>query len=591
VNQFDPTTAAGWTRVFNPRLVNEARAQWNYRGYSLNSVDKIGPEIRIAGFGTFNRDYLLPSRNIERRYEMKNDLTWLTGSHSLKFGALALVRGTHSEGHVFFGGRFAFGDLPGAVLNPALPPSFTINALQSFNLGLAQTYLQGSGNPTVASTNPMFGFYAQDSFGVRPGLRLDIGLRYELDTRQAPLPTDKNNFAPRFALVWNPRGSPKTVARAGYGIFYSPTYYQIDWTVNALNDLNGNRQIAQAFSSILTPGPAAANNIFTTLRQQGVIGVPAPSRALTAADLAQFGVTFPRTGPLPPFTVLFQNSADFVNPYSQQASLSVERQLTGSFAVSIGYTYVRTLKIVRCRDVNLLEAPVSRELGIRVWSDPRSFVNPFVAQRNQFESTARASYSGMTLELNKRFSRTFSLHASYTLSRATDDATDFNSDFEAADQMNLRAERALSSFDQRHKFVAYSVWSGPGGIQIAPIVRANSGRPFNLLVGFDLNQDRHDTTDRPPGAGRNTGHGPNFWTADIRVSRAIATGERARMELIAEAFNLMNRQNLASVNNIVGLMPGPFHVTGRADRLPAQPLGFTSAYDPRRIQLGVRLRF
>jgi hypothetical protein len=75
------------------------------------------------------------------------------------------------------------------------------------------------------------------------------------------------------------------------------------------------------------------------------------------------------------------------------------------------------------------------------------------------------------------------------------------------------------------------------------------------------------------------------------VSRAIATGERARMELIAEAFNLMNRQNLASVNNIVGLMPGPFHVTGRADRLPAQPLGFTSAYDPRRIQLGVRLRF
>ncbi len=591
VDQFDPTTAAGWTRVISPRAVNEARAQWNYRAYGVNSVDKVGPEIRIAGFGTFNHDYLLPSRTIERRYQLKDDFTWFTGSHSLKFGALALVRGTHSEGHVFFGGRFAFGDLPGAVLNPALPPSFTINALQSFNLGLAQTYIQGWGNPTVASTHPSFGFYAQDGYSIRPGLRLDIGLRYELDRRLQPLPTDTNNLAPRFALVWSPGGSPKTIVRAGYGIYYAPTYYQIDWTVNALNDINGRRQIAQAFSSILTPGPAAANNIFTTLRQQGVIGVPRPTRALTPAELAQFGVTFPQTGPLPPFTVLFQNSPDFVNPYSQQTSLSVERQLTNSLAVSIAYTYVRTLKIVRSRDVNLLAAPVDPALGIRVWSDPGSFVNPLVAQRNEFESTARAFYSGVILELNKRFSRTFSLHANYTFSRATDDVTDFNSDFQAADQANLRAERALSSFDQRHKFVAYSVWTGPGRIQFAPIIRANSGRPFNLLAGFDLNQDRHDTTDRPIGAGRNTGQGPNFWTTDIRVSREVAAGEYGRLELMVEAFNLMNRQNLASVNNIVGLMKGPFHVTGRADRLPTEPLGFTSVYDPRRVQLGVRLKF
>jgi hypothetical protein len=195
------------------------------------------------------------------------------------------------------------------------------------------------------------------------------------------------------------------------------------------------------------------------------------------------------------------------------------------------------------------------------------------------------------VELTKRFSQKFSLNANYTLSKATDDVTDFNSDFEAADQTNLRAERARSSFDQRHKFVAYAVWSAPGKVELSPIFRANSGRPFNLLVGADLNQDRHDTTDRPPGAGRNTGIGPAFAAVDLRISREFNLGEHRRLQLTVEAFNLLNHLNMASVNNVVGLMAGPFDVTGRNDRLPTQPLGFTSAYDPRRIQLGARFSF
>jgi hypothetical protein len=90
---------------------------------------------------------------------------------------------------------------------------------------------------------------------------------------------------------------------------------------------NGFRQIGQAFTSILTPGPASAANIFTTLRQQGVIGIPTPSRSITPADVAPFGITFPQTGPLPPFAILFQNSPDFTNPYSQQASISIDHQV------------------------------------------------------------------------------------------------------------------------------------------------------------------------------------------------------------------------------------------------------------------------
>ncbi len=592
IEQFDPTTNFGLTTTVNSKISNEFRAQWNYRRFNVESREKFGPELRIGNFGIFNRDYLLPSRNIERRYELRDNVSISKGAHLIKLGGQALIRGAHAEGHLFFGGRFTFGDLPGNLLHPALPASFTINALQSFNLGLAQTFLIGSGDPVVASTNSTSGVYLQDSWKVRPNLTLDFGVRYELDSREQPLPTDKNNIAPRFAFAWDPFNDKKTTVRGGYGIFYSPHYYQIDWVVNALNEIDGDRQIAQVFSSILTPGPAAANNIFATLRGSGVIGIPQPKRALAEGDLEQFGLSFQRTGTRPAGSILFEPDPNFVNPYSQQSSLSIERQIGSQWALAVSYSYVRTLKLARQRDTNLLPEPIDPNLGIRVWSNPvRDFRDPFLGQRNYVESSANAFYSGMTVELRKRFSRSFSLNANYTLSRSTDEIVDFNNDFEASDQSNLRAERALSSFDQRHKFVAFGIWDAPVGFRLSPIFRTNSSRPFNLLVGYDLNQDRHDTTDRPAFAGRNTGIGPDFWTFDLRLSRAIQLGDRATVEIFGEGFNLFNRLNFASVNNVVGNMTGPFNVNGRHDRLPSEPLGFTSAHSPRRIQIGARLTF
>jgi hypothetical protein len=112
-----------------------------------------------------------------------------------------------------------------------------------------------------------------------------------------------------------------------------------------------------------------------------------------------------------------------------------------------------------------------------------------------------------------------------------------------------------------------------------------------LLAGTELNNDRHNTTDRPYFAGRNTGIGPSFSTFDTRLTRRIRVTDASSLELMFEAFNLFNTLNYSSVNNIVGNMPGPFNVTGRNDRTPSQPLGFTSAFDSRRIQLGLRFAF
>jgi len=233
--------------------------------------------------------------------------------------------------------------------------------------------------------------------------------------------------------------------------------------------------------------------------------------------------------------------------------------------------------------------------------------DPLLLQENQYESSARAFYHAMIIEVAKRLSRGLSLAGNYTLSKAIDEVTDFNSDFQANDQTNTRAERALSAFDQRHKVVIYASYQSPfhtdrrnslvknlvADSSLAPIFRANSARPFSLLAGTDLNGDRHNTTDRPVGAGRNTGIGPNFWSLDLRLARRIALGKEGRnLEVAFDAFNLFNRLNYATVNNTVGAdFKAPFNVQARKDLSPSDPLAYTSAFDPRRIQLGLRLNF
>src|SRR5205085_9551759 len=124
----------------------------------------------------------------------------------------------------------------------------------------------------VASTNPFYAVFGQDSWTVRSNLTLNLGLRYELDKRLSPLHTDKNNFAPRFSFAWDPFKDHKTVVRGGFGIFYAPINYQIDYVVKALGVINGFRQIAQVFVPLTgvpgSPPSLTSAAIFQTLFAQ-----------------------------------------------------------------------------------------------------------------------------------------------------------------------------------------------------------------------------------------------------------------------------------------------------------------------------------
>jgi hypothetical protein len=636
VKAFDHTLLGSWFHQFSPRTLNEARVQWNYSNFDVNPNTPGQVGLDMPGFANIGTQIFLPSFTIMRRYEFADNMSLVRGKHTIKFGGYELYRGNHSESHTFFPGRFVFGSLPGGILSPCLQVpaacgltgvnAATINSIQSASLGLPQFYQQGFGNPIYNYPRPFTAAFVQDQWQMTPNFTLNVGVRYEVDSQYGALNTDKNNVAPRASFAWDPFKDHKTVIRAGYGIFYSPIYGQIADVVQTLGLVNGVRPIAQTFVPLTgAPGNPALTSaaIFQTLFAQGKVQCTTPAAGnaacITPADLTQFGINITHTGPVPPLSVLFSGQPNYQNPYSQQAEFGIEREIARGWAVSLSGIYVHTIGLPVAIDTNALpstpivNAPigltgVNATVPIHAWNSAgcagalivNCFGNPLLLQNDVYSSKGSSLYEGAILEVKKRFSTHFSVLANYTLSKAFDTTTDFNSDFGPVDNTNLAGERALSTFDQRHKVViATIVDTGNNhgrllsGFQLAPIFRYNSGHPFNLLAGADLNGDRHSTNDRPIGAARNTGLGPTYTDFDMRITRRFKMGERADLQLLAEGFNLANHTNFASVNNIVGrtVSGNTFNVKGSSALSPSTPLGFTSAFPMRQLQLGVRIGF
>ena len=384
----------------------------------------------------------------------------------------------------------------------------------------------------------------------------------------------------------------------------------------------------------LLPFLKTAGQVFGGLFSQGLIQCTTPTAGnaacITPAAVAPFGIFVANSGQLSPLTVLFSNPPDYKPHYSQQASLGIEREIVNGFSVSASFVYSHTLRLPVAIDTNLLPTtPMTtlslangKSISYRNWNlaavtDPLGgteglpcaanpllcFVNPLIVQNNQYTSAASALYEAAILEVKERFSNHFTLFGNYTFSKGFDTSTDFNTDYGPQDPTNLSMDRGLSEFDERHKVVIAGVFDSPwkqpilSGFQLAPIFSYHSGLPFNLLAGGAVNGDNHITNERPLGAGRDTGLGPDYINFDMRLSWQHKVGEKARLQLTAESFNLVNHTNFASVNNEVGpffgLTPGftTFQVRGSSALSPSTPLGFTSAFPKREIQLGLRLTF
>jgi hypothetical protein len=231
-------------------------------------------------------------------------------------------------------------------------------------------------------------------------------------------------------------------------------------------------------------------------------------------------------------------------------------------------------------------------------------------------SEGNSTYHALNVDLKRRFANNFQFLASLTWAHAIDDSSDLQTLLKPQNNLNFRADRADSLFDQRLRYVFSAIVTSPGSwrnsdglhrffsdFTVAPILEVSSGRPFNIITGVDTNGDQQSSNDRPSvnssgtlvlpafftngSLGRNMGITHKFASLDLRVSRAIRFGERVRLDLIAEGFNMFNRFNEASasplfsdVNNF-GQRAG----NGRYYSLP------TASYDPRQFQFGLKLNF
>ncbi|MBL8231330.1 MAG: TonB-dependent receptor [Bryobacterales bacterium] len=616
----DATAMIADTYVINPSWFMDTRLMFNYNPLAVFPTDKNGPELNIAGFGLFGRQIFLPYDGIERHYQVLQNFSHIRGRHNIKFGYDFNPMRTSFVSETFFGGRFSFGEavplasalvavtgdatLPATltgVLTAAgqqrLIPNLTqpLSALQSYSLGLPTFFQMGVGNPNYVTSIKRLHFYAQDSWRVRNDLTLNFGVRYENEFHNPIVPPDRDNIGPRVGFAWSPGKSARTVIRGGYGLYYS----QITSNAAGTADPLSGRFINQVFVPLTgVPGinnaqtgrPLTSSDIYQTLLRQGVIG----SRSIRESDLTQFGL---RVGPGLPLSVVFGIDKDFENPWAHQASFEIERAI-GDFAVSVAYNFNRTAHLSRVLGRNV------RYTGDRLPDGRPTFarIDPLILQRNIFESSANSFYHAGMLQVTRRFRRGFTLNSHYTLSKAMDESTDFNSDYSPNDQLNHRAERALSAFHQQHRFVLNAVYASQAqstvlkSWNIAPIVSANSWRPFNVLTGVDQPSggDGYVNTKRPAHLGRNMGRGPNFFTFDMRLSRRFDLGsERKNLEFIAEGFNLFNRTNFRTVNNTVGdvpisALPNPI-VANRS--IATTPLAHTSALNPRQFQFGLKINF
>ena len=622
-NEFDHTLQGAWTHQFTPSVVNQALLQWDYTRFDMSSNNPGAVGLDILGYASFGSNLYSPSSSLMHHYQMSDNLNFVRGNHSMTVGGSVLLRGNRNDTQALSAGVFSFGALAGGILSPCLQVPAAcgltglspaeISSLQSASLGLPQYYQQGfTNNAYVAYTTALSSMFWQDAWKVRSNLTLNFGVRYELDGQYTPLKTDTNNVAPRFSFAWDPTNSHKMVVRGGFGMFYAPLGAQMDYLAHAFEDLNGNRQIPVVMVPLTTGGPLTSAAVFQTLFAQGKVQCTNGNGAtcITAADLAQFGITPSQTGTIPQYSALFGANSTIQNPYTQQGNFGIQREMASGLTVSADYIHVHTLRLPQSTDANLLPAPLvaTGPAGIPIsnWSGCSScFVNPNLVQNNVINSTGSALYDAGVFQVNKRFSNHFSVLANYTYSKAIDNVTDYNSAFAAFNQLNPAADRSLSSFDQRHSLVLAGVFQSPwqggsgaslgskilSGFGLSPVLHATSGHPFNALAGTDVNGDNNSLTDRPAGAGRNTGIGPDFVTMDLRISRSFHLTEKGRLQFIAEGFNIFNRANYSGVNNFVGDVAGPFNYQASASLSPSQPLGYTTAASGRQMQFGMRFEF
>jgi len=283
--------------------------------------------------------------------------------------------------------------LPAALQNTIAP----LNAVQAYGFGVPGQLVQGLGSPSDTFHNIPIGAFWQDSWRINPKVTLNYGVRYDVEiapTFKAPqglalaayntlglqkgIQTDKNNIQPRIGVAWDPKGDGKTVVRASYGMFYDHPLLGLYFLGDASDGSSsgqlafgpgtpckgsgnpGNLNAVEAFQGLIpsasgsslspcspTAGPSSAavlgllnyspNNQGFSCNTAGVsCGVASTTQSIFLGQNYLNPSTFMPLG-FQPFG--YPQAKNFVYAYSQQANISLERDLGGGFALNLAYNF------------------------------------------------------------------------------------------------------------------------------------------------------------------------------------------------------------------------------------------------------------
>jgi hypothetical protein len=548
------------------------------------------PMFNVAGSSSVGDVTSLPISRKMRTYQVAEDLSLSLGRHLVKWGGEWRRQEQDGTLDLLTRGSLSFsGAISGAGTADLLLgyPSFTLRAMADNRQALRSQALSG---------------YILDEWRLTPRLSLTLGLRYEYNTPpvdpadrmtafdpatgkltqvgsggvpRSGVDSDSNNFAPRVGVSWAAPGG--WVVRSGYGWFYDA----------------GMLMVSTSYYY---------NPPYFTMR------VYFPS----AAGLISINDPFPTAGGMAPPPSLNTLNPDFAAASVQQWNLGVERRLAGG-TVSMTYAGSKGTKLVRSRDLNQAP-PGPGEVGAR---------RPYPQYGSIFyvESAANSGYEALQVNYIRHLSNRVSARAAYTWGKSIDNTSAFlgtraDKNF-PQNSYDYRAERGVSSFDVRQRVSAAAVWQAPGrrwwwrDTEFRGMLTAQTAPPLTSILRFDnsnsgntggsFGSDRPDALRSPllaepaverwfdtaalpvaprytfGNAGRNILRGSSVVQMDVGVARQIPLGERARIWVECQAFNLFNTPSFD--------LP---------QRFADEPGSFGKVYSaraPRQIQLVARIEW
>jgi Carboxypeptidase regulatory-like domain/TonB dependent receptor len=634
-------TAATDTHTFSSNLINEARFQWQVATPITQFVPQFpGPQLSQSGIFT-NGDSRFAFL-INHQYEEADTLTWVHGHHVIRAGA-DLVEASSGG----FGQEFGSGFLDGQfTVNPALCIQLTTTsslpndtqcntagntpiAIPNITVADVTKYTQTFGNQQYNIKEVIWGFFAQDSWNVRPGLTLNLGARYEGQT----FTNDNNNIAPRVGFAWQVPHLRGTVLRAGYGIYYSEIR-----TDEGAGYLEGGPTGLFTFSA--APGQCGFPTSITPFASiAALLASPScTSAGVTMVPERTITINEGSSASLAPFlntSLLRFYPNSLLNPYTQQWTLGLEHEIAKGWIFSLDYLGSHTVKLDRNVDLNsptsctytsnplnvtqaggncVLIAPTTTTAGgIRSTAvanatrpvqptAPCTTTSPtFIAAiANCFNNYAAidaivndgsATYNGVQAKLSKRFSHHYSMLLTYTYSHAIDNVEPDAANQSADDFNQLgQQEKASSLLDQRNRAALSGWYDFPKGFRFGATATLASGFPYNVLTGVDNNGDGV-TADRPFLNGvltpRNSGQGSPLYDVDSSLQKAFNIGEKLHINLRAEAFNLFNHGNFYTRSATFGNTATPVAAFGTLTGIS----GISQVGPSRMMQFSARVLF